>query len=456
MPAGTAIVIARQLAAFAIERLLICAIAATTPVAAMAQTSEPGRTMIAASPNSTDPLSGDALYADVERYDSFGVHRYGSRGAEAALDWLSDRLRQEGFAIEQQPFSMERQYFLDSANLTVNGTTVSVLPQWWLPEDRASFELSAPIAPEGSDAGGKFVRLHLPYDQGAYLNKGHRDAIATALARKPAAVLLTIDHPSGEIFTYNVAQSDEPWPVPVILVAPKDETLLKAAERAGNPVTVTVKGRYEKNVAGYNVIGRLDRGKTLTVVVSTPVTSWFTSTCERGPGIAAFLATASLAAQSLPDANFVFIATAGHEIGHGGMEFFLKGKPPKPDANVTWIHYGASLACYRRQKNGDRWEIIPEVDAQRRVLGVSDSLVPVVQRTFKDVPLTLLTGDKAAVGELRDIKASGHPNFIGMAGLHALFHTPEDSAAMTGPAALEPVVRAFATTLREIDAKQGH
>jgi hypothetical protein len=43
-----------------------------------------------------------------------------------------------------------------------------------------------------------------------------------------------------------------------------------------------------------------------------------------------------------------------------------------------------------------------------------------------------------------------------MAGLHALFHTPEDSAAMTGPAALEPVVRAFATTLREIVAKQGH
>jgi hypothetical protein len=298
--------------------------------------------------------------------------------------------------------------------------------------------------------------LHLPYDQGAYLNKGHRDAITTALDRKPAAVLLTIDHPSGEIFTYNVAQSDVPWPVPVILVAPNDEALLEAAERTGNPVTVAVKGRYEKNVAGHNVIGRLDRGKTFTVVVSTPVTSWFTSTCERGPGIAAFLATANLAAQSLPDANFIFIATAGHEIGHGGMEFFLKGQAPKPDGNVSWIHYGASLACYRRQKDGDRWKIVPEVDAQRRVLGVSDSLVATVKQTFSNVPLTLLTGDKAAVGELRDIKASGYPNFIGMAGLHALFHTPEDSAELTGPAALEPVARAFAATLREMVERQGH
>lgn len=179
-------------------------------------------------------------------------------------------------------------------------------------------------------------------------------------------------------------------------------------------------------------------------------------TCERGPGIAAFLATASLAATSLPEANFVFVATAGHEIGHGGIEFFLQGKPPKPDADVNWIHYGASLACYRRLKNGEYWEIVPEVDAQRRVLGVSDALVPVVQRTFNDVPLTLLTGNKAAVGELRDIKASGYPNFVGMAGLHALFHTPEDSAALTGPAALEPVARAFAATLREIVGQQGH
>jgi hypothetical protein len=434
---------------------LAASIAAMTSIAAIAQTKGPKDPMTSASPKTSNPFSGDALYADVKRYDSFGVHRYGTAGANAALDWLAGRMREAGLTVEQQPFSMERQYFLDSATLTADGKTISVLPQWWLPEDKASFALSAPIAPDGSDAAGKFVLLHLAYDQGAYLNKGHRDAIATALNRKPAAVLLTVGHPSGEIFTYNVAQTDTPWPVPVILIAPKDEALLRTSEQAGSAVSVAVKGRYEKNLPGHNLIGRLDRGKDFTVVVSTPVTSWFTSTCERGPGIAAFLATASLA-KSLPDANFVFVATAGHEIGHGGMEYFLHGRPPKPDANVAWIHYGASLACYRRQKNGERWEIVPEVDSSQRVLGVSDSLLPTVQRTFKDVPLTLLTGDKAAVGELRDIKASGYPNFIGMAGLHALFHTPEDSAALTGPAALEPMGHAFEATLREIVGKPGH
>ena len=432
---------------------LTALIAAMIAVTATAQANEPVRAMTSASPKASVALSGDALYADVKHYESFGIHRYGTAGADAALDWIARRLRDAGLTVEQQAFSMERQYFLDSATITTGGRTASVLPQWWLPEDKASFVLSAPIAPDGSDAAGKFVRLHLPYDQGAYLNKSHRDAIATALHRKPAAVLLTIDHPSGEIFTYNVAQSDTPWPVPVILVAPKDEILLATAEQAGSPVTVAVTGRYEKNVAGRNVIGRLDRGKDLTIIVSTPVTSWFTSTCERGPGIATFLATASLAVTSMPDANFVFVATAGHEIGHGGMEFFLQGKPPKPGPNVTWIHYGASLACYRRQKDGQRWTIVPEVDAQRRVLGVSDSLAPTVARTFKDVPLSFLTGERAAVGELRDIKASGYPNFVGMAGLHPLFHTPADNVELTGPAALEQVARAFAATLRDIVGK---
>jgi hypothetical protein len=417
---------------------LTCLVAAILPDGVAAQTA--------------DPLAGGALYDDVKRYESFGIHRYGSSGANAALDWLAGRLKAAGLTVEEQRFAMDRQYFLDQATMTIDGKTISVLPQWWIPEDKASFELSAPIAGSG-DATGKFVRLHLSYDQGAYLNKSHRDAIAGALDRKPSAVLLTIGHPSGEIFTYNVSQSDTPWPVPVILVAPKDDGLIDAAERAGSSVTVTVEGRYERNVAGRNVIGRLDRGKDRTVVVSTPVTSWFTSSCERGPGIAAFLATARLAINSLTDANFIFVATTGHEIGHGGMGYFLHDKAPKPDAGVVWFHYGASLGCYRRTRDGDRWAIIPEVDSSLRGLGISESLVTEVEGPFRDVQATRYLGKNAAVGELREIQGAGYRDFLGMFGLHPLFHTAMDSAEMTGPMALEPVMRAFAATLREISSK---
>ncbi len=396
-----------------------------------------------------DPTSGAALYEDVKRYDSFGVHRYGTAGHNAALDWMASRLKAAGLAVEEQKFSMGKQYFLDSASLKVGGETLAVLPQWWLPEGAANFSLSAPIVREG-DAEGKFIRLKIRYDQGAYLGKDQRAAVAEAMRRRPAAVLLTIDHPSGEIFTYNVAQEGEPWPVPVILVAPKDEAKLAAAEHLGKPVTVSVKGRYEHNVPGRNIIGRLDRGKARTIVVSTPVSSWFTSSCERGPGIAAFLATARVASQSLKDVNFVFVGTSGHEVGHGGMEHFIH-KAPKPDQVAAWLHYGASLACYAQPMDSAGAGPVPGVNSSMRYLLASTGMVPFVEPAFKDLPTQRLTGDKEAnIGEMREIMGAGYTRAFGMAGLHPLFHTSRDRAAMTSPALLEPVVQAFVQALRTV------
>jgi hypothetical protein len=33
----------------------------------------------------------------------------------------------------------------DEATLTARGKTIPVVPQWWMPEDMASFSLTAPI-----------------------------------------------------------------------------------------------------------------------------------------------------------------------------------------------------------------------------------------------------------------------------------------------------------------------
>src|SRR5260221_8930305 len=166
-----------------------------------------------------DPLSGAALYADVQRYESFGSHRYGSPGGERALAWIAEEPERAGLSVSSQRFWLGRQYDVETATLTAEGEHRSVLPQWWIPEAQATFSLTAPIAPsDTSPAPDAFVRASLPFDRGAYLNDQHRAALEVAFARRPAAVLLTIDHPSGEIFTYNVDQKEKPWPVPGILV----------------------------------------------------------------------------------------------------------------------------------------------------------------------------------------------------------------------------------------------
>jgi hypothetical protein len=397
------------------------------------------------------PLSGASIYEDVCRYDGFGQHRYGSAGAAKALDWISDELSRAGLEVSSQVFTMGRQYDFEQGSLSVEGRAISVVPQWWVPESLGSFTLSAPIVPTG-DAHGAFIRLTIPYDGGAYLTDAHRAALQAAFARHPAGVFLTIDHLSDEIFTYNVDQEQTPWPVPVMLVARKDKVVLDAADAMSRPLTLMIKGSYRRDVQGRNVIGRVERRSGRAIVLSTPVTSWFRSTCERAPGIAAFLAVARIAHAQLCNVDLVFVATAGHEIGHGGMDHFIREEAPLPEAIVAWVHFGSSLACYAWQRDAAGNWVTERTTDRTRFINRTRSLDDLIRRHFKEVKAIDRIGDEAAVGELQDVRAAGYPHFFGMNGRHAFFHTPADTAAGTGPEALEPVVHAFAGALIELSS----
>jgi hypothetical protein len=402
-----------------------------------------------------DPLAGQRLYADVERYASFGIHRYGTDGDKLTTDWIADEMRKAGLAVEFQNFSLGKQYFVDRADVTIGAEKIDALPFWWIPEDKPSFTLTAPLAPDDGDASGKIVALHLPYDRTAYLADTHKQAIASAAKRNPAAIVLTIDNPGEDIFVYNVAQDDPPWPMPVVVVAANRRALLAQAQADGKPLTISVAGKYGKDVAGRNVVGKLDRGAQETIVVSTPMTGWFTCACERGSGIAAFLALARTVGATQPNVNVVFVATAGHEVGHGGMEIFLHADPPPPEHTLAWIHIGASVACYEFAKNADgKWATEKKLEL-RRLLTSSASTAALTDAAFKGQPFNrMVTSDKAPPGELREVWGAKYPNFLGIAAGHRFFHNPTDSVAVTGPEILEPVARALAAAVATLAAKQ--
>ncbi|MGY2904434.1 hypothetical protein [Bradyrhizobium sp. URHC0002] len=396
-----------------------------------------------------DFLTGPRLYADVARYASFGSHRFASPGDRATTDWIAGELQAAGFRVEFQPVVLGRQYFVERAIAVVEGTTVDATPFWWPPEDKNSFRLSAPIAREG-ELGGKILIVELPYDRAAYLGPDHRSTIAQAAARGPAAILLIVGNPGEDRFAYNVTQEDAPWPIPVMVVAAKDKGLFERAIASGAPVTIDVAGRYERNVTGRNVVARLGAGKGPAIVVSTPMTGWYSCVCERGPGIANFLALArSVAAEKRPD-DFVFVATAGHEIGHGGMELFLKQGAPPPQDTLAWVHLGASNACYAWTSGPQGFLREDRVDDAMRFIVLSPSALALVGETFTAIKANRLVAEKQAVGELRDVHAAGYRNFFGVAGLHRFFHTPSDDLRTTSPEILEPVARAFAEAVRKI------
>src|SRR5262249_15113779 len=367
---------------------------------------------------------GSRLYYDVMHYASFGPHRFGSSGDKATADWIAGELKAAGFRVDFQPVVLGKQYFVERATAEASGTTIEATPFWWPPGDRSSFRLTAPLAREG-EVAGKILWVELPYDRGAYLGASHRTAIAQAAARGPAAILLMIGNPADERFAYNVTQEDNPWPVPVMVVAGKERAVFERALAAGAPVTFDVAGHYERNVAGRNVVARFGGGTGKAIVVSTPMTGWYSCVCERGPGIANFLALArTVAAERIPG-NFIFIATAGHEIGHGGMELFLKDGAPPPRDTLAWVHFGSSNACYGWIE-GPQGLARAATPDPARVFVLSKSAVALADETFGAVKATHLVAEKQAVGELRDVHAAGYPNFLGLAGNHRFFHTPGD------------------------------
>lgn len=384
-------------------------------------------------------VSGKRLYGDVERYASFGLHRFGSDADRRTTEWIAQELERAGLQTHYQSFSLDRQYFLTSASVRVGDSTVPALPLWWPPPERPTLKLKAPAE--------KIAWIRMPFDGGAYLSEAQRNAVHAAASRSPVAIVAVIDAPSEEEYAYNVAQSDSPWPVPVVVVGSKHAALLQEAQQSGQLVEIVIDGRYESNVAGRNVVGRLNRGASSTIVVSTPTTGWFTCACERGAGIAVFLALARAAAASDAKVNYVFVATAGHEIGHGGMEAFMHGDRPKPAQTRAWIHLGSSLACYEWRKDGSEWVATGALEP-RRFLLYSAAAANAASTAFTGIEAQRVqVAQQAPPGELRDVHVAGYRIYLGMAGSHRFFHSPGDTPRTTGSEALEPIANAFARAL---------
>ncbi len=402
-----------------------------------------------APPPADRPLGGARIHADVERYSSFGFHRFGTPADRDTTQWIATELERAGFDTSFQPFTLPRQYFVESVSVRIGDSAVPALPFWWPPPEQASFRLRAPIAPDTSaDARGQIVWVSLPFDRSAYVSSRQRDAIAAAARRAPAAIVLTVDSPGEQPYAYNVGQSDAPWPVPVVVVGSSDAAALRAAQAEGRPIEIAVSGRYATQVGGRNVVARLNRGAARTFIVSTPTTGWFNSACERGSGVAVFLALARSVAASRLDANFVFVATAGHEIGHGGMEVFMRQAPPAPAATIAWLHLGASVACYDWRRQGTQWVTDQQVDPTR-TLFFSESLEPALTKGFDGVAVLrrVKVGQQAPPGELRDIHAAGYQRYFGLASGHRFFHSPGDLPTTTGPEVLQSAAGALSRTI---------
>ncbi|MDO9475397.1 MAG: hypothetical protein Q7L07_01705, partial [Pseudohongiella sp.] len=149
------------------------------------------------------------------------------------------------------------------------------------------------------------------------------------------------------------------------------------------------------------------------VVVMTPRSGWWQCASECGGGIAAFLEIAHALSLNKPRGTVLFTANSGHELGHLGLNHFMRNNPALANDAAVWIDLGANFAAkgsvIRLQFSDYELEELVEL-----ILG-SQRLVPGLKTPIGNRP-------SGAVQKVFD--AGGH--FVSLLGSNPLLHHPND------------------------------
>lgn len=381
---------------------------------------------------------GEALFADVVRYASFGDKRSGEAGDRRASAWIARRLAAAGYQVTRQAFAVAAAPSAH-ASLEAGGRRYPLFPLWPVAPTPAA-GIAAPLGA----AAGQIALVDLPYAPNAsLLTPGYGVPLWRAATSGAAAVIGVTQGPTGEVIALNAVPARYRWPVPAALIG----STAGAALTLGMPARLRLDGRIEARTAANVLASRPGRGKA--IVVSTPTSGWFTCAGERGTGIALFLMLAEWAARTLAS-PLVFLATSGHEIEGDGSSKALAGDIPPPSDVGLWLHLGANVATLDPVfgAGGARRGTRP---SSPRGIAASASLLPAINAAFTGVAgydRPRAVDAATAVGDIAHYARAGYAPIVGLVGASLLHHTRLDTPDLsTSPMALSVMIEPLRSLL---------
>lgn len=391
--------------------------------------------------------------ADLDRYVGFGIKHAGGPGDNACGAWLTSEIEKLGFKTEQQPVSVP--YFVPArTELRCGDTTATVWPQPIVVTTPAEGVTGPLVRIDGAGRpaaplAGAIALLELPYARwSTAIVKPVREPITAAFAGGARAVVVITNGPTGKVIALNADGRKPMFAGPVALLAPGDAGPFLAGAIAGAPATLTVTGENGRRPAS-NFIGRLDRGKSKWLAVSTPRSGWTQCAGERGGGIAAWLWLARWASKAVTGYNLAFICNTGHEYENLGAAEALKATAPKPADTHFWLHLGANVAS--QDWHDLTGQVLPGVDTQR-FLSVSPALLPLARALFAghagfEAPYA---SDKLSAGEQIEILAAGYASVAAIFGLHRYHHVAGDDVRCVSAANVARAAAQFQTLVERV------
>ena len=355
------------------------------------------------------PDARERIARIVREYDAQGDHRTGSPVDAQSGRWLADRVDEAGLVPEIEWMGFSR--------IDVRAAYVEVGGRWaeGVPLFDGGFTDSAGVTGVlgDLDGGGATGLAHVGPRAGADFVAWRR---STA---QRAGVTVTGGPDNGVpegIALLNAPDFKEPFGPPVLQVSSRHRGWLDDAAAAGAEARVVAHvTRRPEEV--FNVTATL-RGREPSqapVFVMTPRSGWWTCASERGGGIAVWLEMIrGLAAAPTPRRTTVFLASTGHELGHYGLEEFLRTRSRLVRGAAAWIHLGANFGA---AVGGD-----PLLQASN--LEMQDRAAEALGRAGEAAPRRRPAGE-APAGEARHIHDGGG-TYLSIVGGNGLFHHPRD------------------------------
>ena len=345
----------------------------------------------------------------IRAYEEQGFHRTGTTVDQLSGDWLVDEVRQIGLEPVRVEFSLNRIDPID-AFLLVNNRKIEALPLF-----DSAFTSSAGIV-------GHLGSLNSPASIGlaeAPPNAAGADALGDARRgnRHQAIVVITRGARPG-LCPSNADSFLCPFGPPVLQVASQEAQFLADCARHGFQALLTA--HVERaSTKTFNVVAVASgTNKSLApVIVMTPRSGWWRCASERGGGLACWLEIARVMRNANPVRDILFVATSGHELGHLGIDSFIRRRPGLVSAAKAWIHLGANIGAAQGPGNA-----LQASDDE-----MESMLAEVATRAGLTIDRRLPRGGVPR-GEAENVHRGGG-RYISIIGNNDLFHNMSDRGA---------------------------
>jgi hypothetical protein len=343
----------------------------------------------------------------IQTYDGQGIHRTATIVDNASADWLRQLASVAGGDAHLNPFPL-RQVDIRAAYIEVDGRRIEGVPLFdgGFTGDTG---LVGTLGPVDSAADIALVTI----DSGAIGTEGRGlDAVRRGGAHR-AIVAVTLTETPGLTLS-NAGSFADPYGVPVLQVSSEHHARLTELAASGARITYVAAANRNPSEAMNVVVNVPGRRTDLPpLVVMTPRSGWWQCASERGGGLACWMESIRAVTAAKPVRTAIFVASSGHELGHYGLDAFLKARPTLIKEAAAWIHLGANIGA---------------AGGQTRLQASDDEIEGRMVRTLEEAKATVrqrVPRGTVPAGEARNIHLGGG-RYVSLLGSGRFFHTQQD------------------------------